>query len=74
LYIYRSNAQGASVEMTLLVGGRHVATSAGKMYIKLEVTPGRHRIVSRVDNSDKRILQDIKVGQVDNRTKLILIK
>jgi len=84
LYIYRGNAQGSSVEMALMVDGNHVATSVGETYVKLEVSAGRHRIVSQADNSDKLILatvknknyfilQDVKVGHVGNRTKLILM-
>lgn len=84
LYIYRGIAQGASIEMEIMVDGRSVATSVGKTYIKLTVAPGKHRIVSRADNSDKLILatvknhnyfilQGVEVGGVEARTKLTLM-
>jgi len=81
LYIYRGHAQGVSIEMPLEINGWHVATNLGKTYIKLQVAPGKHRIISRADNSDRLILatqknknyfifQDVKVGSSGTLTKL----
>ncbi len=85
LYIYRNNTSGSSVKMQLEVDGQVVATSLGKTYIKLEVTPGRHKIVSYADNEHRLALatlknknyfiyQQAKMSGGRARTKLTLVR
>jgi hypothetical protein len=60
LYIYRNSAHASSVEMTLEVDGRHVATNRGQTYIKVVVEPGKHKVVSRADNINRLALATLK--------------
>jgi len=84
LYIYRGHAQGASIEMPLEINGWHVATNLGQTYLKLQVTPGKHRIISRADNTERLVLatqknknyfifQDVKIGSSGAITSLNLV-
>ncbi len=59
LYIYRDD-KGSSVEMQLEVDGQLVATSVGDTYVKLEVEPGRHKIISYADDEDRLMIAAIK--------------
>jgi len=59
LYIYRGD-KGSSVEMQLEVDGQLVATNVGRTYVKLEVEPGRHKIVSYADNEDRLMIAALK--------------
>ena len=60
LYIYRGDKEGASVKMDLIVDGQHVATNIGQTFIKLEVEPGKHVIVSQADNKERFSLATLK--------------
>jgi len=84
IYIYRRDTQSSSVEMELMIDGQHVATSVGGTYIKLEVNPGRHRLVAYADNSNKLMLatlknknyfisQDVREHNVQTQTRLSLV-
>jgi len=59
LYIYRGD-EDSSVEMQLEVDGQLVATSVGLTFIKLEVEPGRHKIMSYADNEDRLMIAALK--------------
>ena len=50
IYVYRNETMGAAVKMPVVLDGRMVGDTASKTYMKLEVAPGEHRVISKTEN------------------------
>jgi len=84
LYIYRNESMGGAVRMEVDLDGQYVGTNVAQTYIKKEVEPGQHTIVSHAENDDSLTLnaqknrnyfiwQEVKMGVLYARTKLSLV-
>jgi hypothetical protein len=84
IYIYRNESMGAAVKMDILVDGKQIGESAAKTYFYQEVTPGKHTVSSKAENTDtlevtvkpgtlSYIWQEVKMGILMARTKLSLV-
>lgn len=84
VYIYRNEAMGAAVKMDVELDGVPIGQTAAKTYLYKEVTPGKHTIASKAENTDtleidakpgtlSYIWQEVKMGLLYARTKLHLM-
>ena len=84
LYIYRNESIGAAVKMDVEIDGQPIGQTAAKTYFYKEVSPGKHTITSKSENTDTievdtvagklyYIWQEVKMGLLYARTKLTLM-
>jgi hypothetical protein len=84
LYIYRNEMMGAAVRMEVDLDGQYIGTNVAQTYIRKEVDPGQHTVVSHAENDDALtfnaqrnknyfIWQEVKMGVLYARTKLTLV-
>jgi uncharacterized protein YceK len=84
LYIYRNERIGAGVTMDVTLDGRLLGQTAAKTYLHAVVTPGRHVITSKAENTDTLevvtrpgqatyVWQEVKMGILYARNKLQLV-
>lgn len=84
LYIYRNEMLGGAVKMEVDLNGEYIGTNVAQTYIKKEVNPGKHTLVSHAENDDTLtietqknrnyfIWQEVKMGVLYARTKLTLV-
>lgn len=84
IYIYRNESMGAAVKMDVAVDGTVIGQTAAKTYLYKEVTPGKHTVSSKAENTDTieidakpgtltYIWQEVKMGIMYARTKLNLV-
>ena len=52
IYLYRNESMGAAVKMDVVLDNNPVGKTVAKSYMKLEVSPGQHTIVSKAENDD----------------------
>lgn len=52
VYLYRNESMGGAVKMDVLLDGKPVGQTAAKTYMKLEVAPGQHTLISKAENDD----------------------
>ena len=75
---------GAAVKMDVELDGVPIGQTAAKTYLYKEVTPGKHTIASKAENTDtleidakpgtlSYIWQEVKMGLLYARTKLHLM-
>lgn len=62
VYIYRSESLGAAIKMPLLIDGQAVGDTASKTYLRRELAPGTHVIVSKTE-VDSSVSIDMQAGQ-----------
>jgi hypothetical protein len=84
IYIYRNETMGAAVRMDVEVDGKALGQTAAHTFFYTEVTPGKHTVTSKAENTDSLevdaiagklyyIWQEVKMGLLYARTKLHLI-
>jgi hypothetical protein len=84
LYIYRNESMGGAVKMEVEVDGKEIGRTARKTYLYKEVTPGKHTVTSKAENTDtleidvkpgtlNYVWQEVKMGILYARTKLNLV-
>lgn len=84
LYIFRNEGMGAGVKMDVLIDGAPVGKTAAHTFIYKEVTPGKHSITSKSENTDTievdakpgtltYVWQEVKMGVLYARTKLSVV-
>jgi hypothetical protein len=84
VYIYRNESMGAAVKMDVEVDGQVIGQTAAKTYLYTEMTPGKHTISSKAENTDTieidakpgtltYVWQEVKMGILYARTKLNLV-
>lgn len=62
VYIYRNESMGAAIKMPLLIDGQAAGDTASKTYLRKELAPGQHTIVSKSE-VDATLNLDVKAGQ-----------
>ncbi|MFZ5523277.1 MAG: DUF2846 domain-containing protein [Pseudomonadota bacterium] len=84
VYVYRNESMGAAVKMDVEFDGQAIGKTAANTYLYKEVTPGRHTITSKAENTDSvevdakpgtlsYIWQEVKMGVLYARTKLHIV-
>jgi len=84
VYVYRNESFGGAVKMPVLANGKSVGDTVAKTFIKLEVAPGTHTLVSKSENDAELKLdtvagknyfvwQEVKMGVWAARSKLNLV-
>ncbi|MDR1350352.1 MAG: DUF2846 domain-containing protein [Zoogloeaceae bacterium] len=84
VYIYRNESIGAGVRMDVEVDGKPIGQTAAKTYLYQDLTPGRHTLASKSENTDTLnidvvagklyyVWQEVKMGILYARTKLHLV-
>lgn len=84
IYIYRNESMGGAVKMDVEVDGTPIGQTAAKTYLYKEVTPGKHTVTSKSENTHSieietvsgklyYIWQEVKIGILYARTKLHLV-
>ena len=84
IYIYRNESMGAATKMDVDLDGKPLGQTAANMYLYKEVTPGKHTITSKAENTDTveveakpgsllYVWQEVKMGFLSARTKLHVV-
>lgn len=84
IYVYRNESMGGAVKMDVQVDGAPLGQTAARTYLYQEVTPGKHTVTSKAENTDTievevkpgtlaYIWQEVKMGVMYARTKLHLV-
>lgn len=81
IYVYRNENFGAAIKMPVALNGKLVGDTAAKTYLRLEVDPGTHTVVSKTENDSSVTLntvagrnyflwQEVKMGMMMARSSL----
>ncbi|ALT79170.1 DUF2846 domain-containing protein [Paucibacter sp. KCTC 42545] len=84
IYVYRNESMGAAIKMDVEVDGKPIGQTAANTYLYKQVSPGKHTIASKAENTDTveidakpgalyYIWQEVKMGVMYARTKLHLV-
>ena len=84
VYIYRNESMGAVAKMDVELDGKSLGQTAANTYLYKEVTPGKHTITSKAENTDAveveakpgsllYVWQEVKMGFLSARTKLHVV-
>lgn len=84
IYVYRNETMGAAVKMPVALNGKLVGDTAAKTYMKLEVPPGEHTLLSKTENDamvrvnaaagkNYFVWQEVKMGMFAARSALQLV-
>ena len=84
VYVYRNESMGAAIKMDVEFDGQAIGQTAANTYLYKEVSPGRHTITSKAENTDSvevdakpgtlsYIWQEVKMGIMYARTKLHIV-
>lgn len=84
VYVYRNESIGAAVKMDLDVDGKSIGQTVAKSYFAVEVTPGKHTLISKAENDSVLevdtqagknyfIWQEVKMGLLYARNRLQLV-
>ena len=85
VYIYRNETMGAAVKMDVELDGQPIGQTVANTYLYKEVTPGKHTITSKAENTDSveidtklgtlnYVWQEVKMGILYARTKLHVVE
>jgi len=83
IYLFRNESMGAAVKMDVVLDGKPVGQTVAKSYMKFEVKPGQHTLISKAENDDVLnvhteagnnyfIWQEVKMGMLYARSLLHL--
>lgn len=81
IYVYRNEVIGAAVKMPVALNGKLVGDTVAKSFIRLEVPPGEHTLVSKTENDavvkvnavagrNHFVWQEVKMGMFAARSAL----
>jgi hypothetical protein len=84
IYVYRNESIGALVKMDVDLDGRTVGQTAARTFMMMEVTPGKHTLISKAENDSMLdvvaengknhfVWQEVKIGIMYARNKLQLV-
>ena len=84
VFIYRNETFGTAIKMDVALDGLPIGQTAAKTYLYKEVTPGKHTVTSKSENTDSididakpgtliYVWQEVKLGLMYARTKLHLV-
>lgn len=62
VYIFRNESMGAAIKMPLLIDGQSVGDTAANTYLRKELVPGTHTIVSKTE-VDSTLTMDMQAGK-----------
>ena len=85
VYIYRNESMGAAIKMDVQIDGTPIGQTAANTYLYKELTPGKHVISSKAENTDTievqakpgtllYVWQEVKMGLLSARTKLNVVE
>lgn len=83
VFVYRNETKGEGRKMAVEIDGRPVGATIAQTYLYQEVTPGRHTVTSKAENTDTLafearagqlhyVWQQMKMGIERDRAKLSL--
>jgi hypothetical protein len=81
VYVYRNESMGAAVKMDVSLDGAPLGQTGAKTYLYKDVTPGKHTISSKAENTETiefdakpgsltYVWQEVKMGVMSARSKL----
>lgn len=84
IYLYRNEVMGFAFGIGVELDGKAVGKTGAKTYLAMEVSPGKHTIVSKAENDETLdvvteagknyfVWQEVKVGLLTPRSKLHLV-
>jgi hypothetical protein len=84
IYVYRNETMGAAIKMPVALNGKLVGDTASKTFMRLEVPPGDHTLVSKTENDSVLavkavagknyfVWQEVKMGLMTARSQLQLV-
>ena len=84
IYVYRNESMGAAIKMPIALNGKLVGDTAAKTFLRLEVAPGSHTLVSKTENDSTItvnavagrnyfVWQEVKMGAFAARSLLQLV-
>lgn len=84
IYVYRNESMGAAVKMDVELDGKLIGQTVAKSYFALEVSPGKHTLISKAENDsvldvnaeagkNNFVWQEVKMGLIIARTKLQIV-
>ena len=84
IYVFRNESMGASIKMDVELDGKSIGQTAAKSYFALEVSPGKHTLISKAENDSSLevnaeagknnfVWQEVKMGLIIARTKLHIV-
>lgn len=84
IYVYRNESMGAAVKMDVELDGKLVGQTMAKSYFALEVSPGKHTLISKAENDsildvnaeagkNYYVWQEVKMGFMYARNRLQLV-
>lgn len=84
VYVYRNESFGGAIKMPVVIDGKIVGDTAAKTYMKLEVAPGPHTIISKSESDSELtvetapgknyfVWQEVKMGVWAARSALHLV-
>lgn len=84
IYVYRNESFGGAVKMSVALDGKLVGDTASKTFLLLEVTPGKHTLVSKSETDSTLNLttaagknyfvwQEVKMGLMSARSSLQVV-
>jgi hypothetical protein len=84
VYVYRNEFMGGAVYMDISIDGQSIGGTHAKTYLYRELSPGKHTIMSKAENTDTLdvdlkpgtlsfVWQEVKMGIMFARTKLHLV-
>ena len=84
IYVYRNETMGAAIKMPVALNGKLVGDTASKTFLKLEVSPGKHTLLSKTENDSSLTIdaiagrnyfvwQEVKMGAFAARSLLQLV-
>jgi hypothetical protein len=84
IYVYRNETFGAAIKLPVALNGKLVGDTASKTYMRLEVPPGEHTLLSKAENDatlsvkaeagkNYFVWQEVKMGMFAARSKLQLV-
>jgi len=83
IYLFRNESMGAAVKMDVVLDGKPVGQTVAKSYMKFEVKPGQHTLISKAESDDVLnvnvdagknyfVWQEVKMGMLYARSLLHL--
>jgi len=83
IYLFRNEFVGPAVKMDVVLDGKPVGQTVAKSYMKFELKPGQHTLISKAENDDVLnvnteagknyfVWQEVKMGMLYARSLLHL--
>ena len=84
IYVYRNESFGGAIKMDVELDGKLIGQTVAKSYFALEVSPGKHTLISKAENDsvldvnaeggkNNFVWQEVKFGLIIARNKLQIV-